>query len=308
MRSNRAGHRSTEHRQKKSGEVNNTEKENINILSENELELIGQFARKKLKNEEIYTFSLILCDNEIDRDNEKFTISALNKLAELFIGKTGIFDHNMKSKDQTARIYSTEVITDSSRKTSDGEDYTYIKAKAYMVRTEKNKDLIAEIDAGIKKETSVGCCESDKSCSICGMNIKTHGCEHQKGKVYGGKLCCYHLSEPTDAYEWSFVAVPAQKNAGVIKSFVPVNETEKLAEWANEYREELKAEIIRSASSVIPEMKSSSLEEICVSLSVKALREMRDAFRENAKKNLPVIRQLDCFEADDEISNSEYKI
>lgn len=224
------------------------------------------------------------------------------------MGKTGIFDHNMKSKDQTARIYSAEVITDTDRKTSDGEDYTYIKAKAYMVRTEKNKDLIAEIDAGIKKETSVGCCVSDISCSICGMNIKTHGCEHQKGKVYGGKLCCYHLSEPTDAYEWSFVAVPAQKNAGVIKSFIPENETEKLAQWANEYRDELKADIIRSAASVIPEMKSSSLEEICVSLSVKALREMRDAFRENAKKNLPVLRQLDCNQADDENQNSEYKI
>lgn len=214
----------------------------------------------------------------------------------------------MKSKDQTARIYSAEVVTDTSRKTSDGEPYTYIKAKAYMVRTEKNKDLIAEIDAGIKKETSVGCCVSDISCSICGRNIKTHGCEHQKGKVYAGKLCCYHLSEPTDAYEWSFVAVPAQKNAGVIKSFVPENETEKLAALANEYREELKADIICSAASVIPEMKSSSVEEICASLSVKALREMRDAFRENARKNLPVVRQLDCTQAENENHNSEYKI
>ncbi len=214
----------------------------------------------------------------------------------------------MKSKDQTARIYSAEVVTDTDRKTSDGEPYTYIKAKAYMVRTEKNKDLIAEIDAGIKKETSVGCCVSDISCSICGRNIKTHGCEHQKGKMYGGKLCCYHLSEPTDAYEWSFVAVPAQKNAGVIKSFNPVNETEKLAALANEYRDELKADVIRSAASVIPEMKSSSVEEICESLSVKALREMRDAFRENARKNLPVVRQLDCNPAENENHNSEYKI
>ncbi len=224
------------------------------------------------------------------------------------MGKTGIFDHNMKSKDQTARIYHAEVITDKLRKTSDGEDYTFIKAKAYMVRTDKNKDLIAEIDAGIKKETSVGCCVSDISCSICGRNIKTHGCEHQKGKIYGGKLCCYHLSEPTDAYEWSFVAVPAQKNAGVIKSFVPENEREKLMEWANEYRDELRADIVKTAACVIPEMKSTSLEEICASLSVKALREMRDAFRENAKKNLPVVRQLECVGADDENHNSEYKI
>ena len=196
--------------------MNNTEKEK-NVLPDEELELIGQFARKEMNRDELYTFSLILCDNEIDRDNEKFTVSALHVLAKLFVGKTGIFDHNMRSKDQTARIYSAEVVTDETRTTADGEVYTYVRAKAYMVRTEKNKDLIAEIDAGIKKETSVGCCVREISCSICGKNIKTQGCEHQKGKSYGGKLCCYLLSEPSDAYEWSFVAVPAQKNAGVIK-------------------------------------------------------------------------------------------
>ncbi len=277
-------------------------------MPEEELELIGQFARKKLNADELYTFSLILCDNEIDRDSEKFTVSALHTLAKLFVGKTGIFDHNMKSKDQTARIYAAEVMTDPQRKTADGEDYTYIKAKAYMVRTEKNKDLIAEIDAGIKKETSVGCCIKDISCSICGRNIKTEGCEHQKGKVYGGKLCCYLLSEATDAYEWSFVAVPAQKNAGVIKSFNPAQETAKLAEWANEYKNELKADIIRAAASVIPEMKSAALDEICDSLSLGMLREMRSAFDMSARKNLPIVRQLDCRQADDENENSEYKI
>lgn len=214
----------------------------------------------------------------------------------------------MKSKDQSARIYAAEVVTDETRKTTDGENYTFIKAKAYMVRTEKNKDLIAEIDAGIKKETSVGCCVKDISCSVCGKNIKTEGCEHQKGRVYGGKLCCYLLSEPTDAYEWSFVAVPAQKNAGVIKSFVPGQEDERLAEWASEYRDELKADIIRCAASVIPEIKSDSLEEICGSLSFKMLREMRDALRLSAKKNLPVIRQLDCNQPEEENGNSEYKI
>lgn len=284
--------------------MNNTN----NILPDEELELIGQFARKKLEKDEIYTFSLILCDNEIDRDNEKFTVSALHTLAKLFVGKTGIFDHNMKSKDQTARIYSAEVMTEQGRKTADGEDYTFIKAKAYMVKTEKNKDLIAEIEAGIKKETSVGCCVRDISCSICGKNIKTEGCEHQKGKSYGGKLCCYHLSEPTDAYEWSFVAVPAQRNAGVIKSFNPASANEDMSEWADEYREELKAAVIRYAASALPEMQSESLSEICGSMSVKMLREMRDAFKKSAQKKLPLVRQLEI--RNDEVGNenSEYKI
>ena len=214
----------------------------------------------------------------------------------------------MKSKDQTARIYSAEVMTDETRKTADGEVYTYIKAKAYMVRTEKNKDLITEIDAGIKKETSVGCCVRDISCSICGKNIKTEGCEHQKGKTYGGRLCCYLLSEPSDAYEWSFVAVPAQKNAGVIKSFDPSGERERLEEMAKEFKEELKTDIVRFAASAIPEMKQASIEEICEAISLKSLREMRDALRENARKNLPVIRQLDVCGAEENNENSEYKI
>lgn len=214
----------------------------------------------------------------------------------------------MKSKDQSARIYTAKVITDPSRKTADGEDYTFIEAKAYMVRTEKNKDLIAEIDAGIKKETSVGCAVKDISCSICGKNIKTEGCEHKKGNVYGGKICCYLLSEPTDAYEWSFVAVPAQKNAGVIKAFDPSRDREKLAEWAKEYTDELKSDVIRSAATVIPGLTGENAEEICDALSLRSLKALRDALRMSAQKNLPVIRQLESSDCDSGSENSEYKI
>jgi hypothetical protein len=214
----------------------------------------------------------------------------------------------MKSKDQTARIYDAEVVTDENRKTADGEVYTYVMAKAYMVRTEKNKDLIAEIDAGIKKETSVGCAVKEISCSICGRNIKTEGCEHKKGNVYGGKICCYLLSEPTDAYEWSFVAVPAQKNAGIIKSFTPSDEREKLAQWAREYSDELKSDIIRSASSVIPALKGEAISEICNAVSIESLKDLRDALRKSAQKNLPVIRQLESGVENSGSENSEYKI
>lgn len=287
------------------------ENSNNEKLSDKELELIGGFARKKLSSDELYTFSLILCDNEIDRDNEKFTVPALKTLAELFVGKSGIFDHNMSGKDQTARIYSACVMSDPVKKTADGEPYTYIQAKAYMVRTEKNKDLIAEIDAGIKKETSVGCCVRDISCSICGKNIKTEGCEHQKGKYYDGKLCCYLLSEPADAYEWSFVAVPAQRNAGVIKSFEPMKKSiskDELKQFAEEYRQELRTEIVKNAAKVLPEMSGETLDNICSAVNLHTLRDMREAFAAKAARDLPLIRQLAPEEQKAASENSEYKI
>ena len=191
---------------------------NIPPIPPEDLELIGRYSRKAIPPEELYTFPLILCDNEIDRDGEKFTVDSLAKLAEMFRGKTGIFDHNPSGKEQTARIYSASLETDPARTAADGEPYTFVRAMAYMVRSEKNRDLIAEIDAGIKKETSV-CCKVDAvRCSVCGRDIRRGPCPHEKGKEYDGKICCHLLCDPCDAYEWSFVAVPAQRNAGVTKS------------------------------------------------------------------------------------------
>ena len=192
-----------------------------------ELELINNYTVKPLSADEVYTFGIVLCDNEIDRDFERFDIPALEKLAELFVGKTGIFDHSMSGRDQTARIFSCRVETDENKVTSAGEKYTKLCARAYMPRSEKNAALIEEIDAGIKKETSVGCSVGRSVCSICGKDGRTDPCAHIKGREYGGKLCHRILCDPTDAYEWSFVAVPAQPAAGVTKSYRADEQTVK---------------------------------------------------------------------------------
>jgi len=181
---------------------------------EEALELISRFARKTPDAEKIYTFSVILCDNEIDRDNERFSTEALETLKNMFVGVTGIFDHSMKSSDQTARIYKTELVRDGSKTTLAGEAYTCLKAWCYMLRTEKNQELINEIDGGIKKEVSISCSVASKICSVCGNDIRSRDCGHTVGE----KSCHSILTNPTDAYEWSFVAVPAQRNAGVAKS------------------------------------------------------------------------------------------
>ena len=46
------------------------------------------------------------------------------------------------------------------------------------------------------------------------------------GRLYDGKLCCTVLDEIQDAYEWSFVAVPAQIAAGVTKHFTGEREAD----------------------------------------------------------------------------------
>lgn len=190
-----------------------------NELSKEDLALINTFTQKEMAKDDIFTFCVILCDNEIDRDYERFTEDSLHKLADFFIGKTAIRDHSMKSSDQSARTYKTEVIKDGTRKNSLGEDYVYLKAWCYMPRIKKNEELIEEIKAGIIKEVSVGCAVKSCICSVCGKELGKSECSHVRGGVYDGRLCYGELQNPTDAYEWSFVAVPAQKNAGITKKF-----------------------------------------------------------------------------------------
>lgn len=183
------------------------------------LDKINRYSQTELNENQVFVFNVILCDNDIDRDSERFSDDALEQLKSLFIGKTGISDHNPKSSLQNARIFDTEVISDPCKKTSDGREYKYLKASVYMVRTDSNRDLISEIEGGIKKEVSISCSASSRKCSVCNCNKNTSSCVHTKGKKYGSQICHTVLSDITDAYEWSFVAVPAQKNAGVTKHF-----------------------------------------------------------------------------------------
>ena len=190
-------------------------------ITDEDLRLINRYARRALTKDEVYVFPLVLCDNDVDRDGEKFSVEALRKLRRLFVGKTGVFDHDAKGENQVARIFSTQVEKDELRRTSDGDVYEFLTARAYMARSEKTRDLILEIDAGIKKEVSVGCAVEAVRCSVCGADVRRTPCEHVPGREYNGQKCHRVLEGPTDAYEWSFVAVPAQPAAGVTKAFEP---------------------------------------------------------------------------------------
>ena len=46
---------------------------NKNDIREGELELINKHTRTPLTENDVYAFSVILCDNDIDRDFERFS-------------------------------------------------------------------------------------------------------------------------------------------------------------------------------------------------------------------------------------------
>lgn len=275
-------------------------------LGAGDLERIGALARKQMKEEEIYTFSVRLCDNEIDRDFERFDARTLEQLAELFVGKSGIFDHQWSARGQAARIYKTEVVWEPGQVTRAGDPYCWLKGYAYMMRTDSTRDLIAEIEGGIKKEVSVGCSVERAICSVCGGDMTQGDCGHQKGQEYGGHLCYASLEGAKDAYEFSFVAVPAQPMAGVVKSVAGwrklaescpggAQELKKLEEEARlgrTYLEHLRGELVRMSLLADSTLEENVIRSVAAKLNPGELEALRKSFARRAGEHYPVKTQL----------------
>ncbi len=264
-----------------------------------QLEAINAQAKGKLTEDQVYVFSVRLCDDQPDRDMEQFDTQALPGLAKLFIGKTGIVDHRWSSDGQVARIFATEVVKEGS--------ISYIKAWAYIRRGGHADEIIADIEAGIKKEVSVGCAMGMAVCSVCGSEYGT--CGHRKGEHYDGALCCAILKEPMDAYEFSFVAVPAQRDAGVMKCMgagkVSLKELAdefgaqseyrslyKLAQLGRQYAADLQNDVVRLCLSLDLGIAEPVLRSIVKVAAAEDLLKMRSALQQRLEESYPVKTQL----------------
>ena len=261
-----------------------------------DLELIGALARKPLRAEEVYTFSVRLCDNEIDRDFERFVPQTLEQLAPMFVGKAGIFDHQWSALGQAARIYKTEIVREPGRVTAAGDGYMWLKGCVYMVRTDSNRDLIAEIEGGIKKEVSVGCAVEHAVCSVCGCDRMASDCGHEKGQEYGGQLCWADLEGARDAYEFSFVAVPAQPAAGVVKTArqgaQDVRRLEEEAALGRKCMDDLRGEVVRLALLCDRELDGQAVKSLAGKLSFQELEELEKSYARRVGERFPLRTQL----------------
>ncbi len=261
-------------------------------LGQGDMDLIHEFTRRKVPEEELYTFSVRLCDTGVDRDYDCFTRKTLEELGEMFVGKSGLFDHKWSAEQQACRIYRTELLQE------DWDGLWYLKAYVYMLRTEGNRDLIAEIEAGIKKEVSVGCRVSRSICTICGEDIGT--CPHEKGKTYEGESCYALLEGAEDAYEFSFVAVPAQRKSGVMQKGYSegekgenMEELLKQAEIGRAYLAQMQEEVERLGGLCEEQESREVVKGMIGKMSLAELQVMKGLWQEKVAKKYPMQLQLD---------------
>ncbi len=275
-----------------------------------QLEAINAQAKASLKPEQVYVFSVRLCDDQVDRDMERFDTRALPGLARLFIGKTGIVDHRWSAENQVARIFETQVVKEAG--------VSYIKAWAYIRRGGANDEVIADIEAGIKKEVSVGCAMGRAVCSVCGSEYGC--CGHQKGEHYDGQVCCAILQEPMDAYEFSFVAVPAQREAGVLKALGGRNRClkelaeefgaqgeyralYKQAQLGQLYQKELEDSVVRLGLALELGVEEPVLRRLVKTAGSEELLALKTAWEGKLAECMPVVTQLGGYRKKEEVES-----
>lgn len=203
-----------------------------------DIDLINKHTIVPLKEEDVFTFKIRLCDNEIDRVFDGMTDKFLEEFKDKGSNLTGISNHDWSSDNQVSRLYDTEIITDETRTNKIGEPYKYVLGKAYTLK--RFEEYIEKISAGLLKETSVSFESSGDTCSICGAetvkgedNIAICPNGHIMGQMYDGKLAYNVVDNLTDIFEWSLVAVPCQRDSGVVSKGLNKNSDENSVTASN---------------------------------------------------------------------------
>ena len=185
-------------------------------ISADDILKINELGRTALTEDDLYVFNLRACDGSTDRVADRMSDTFLQQFADRINAKSIplLKDHDWSADKQIGRVYKASVETDEN-------GVKFVKATAYTLKS--NTELVEKIEAGILKELSVSF-DGLATCSICGepMEKDWEGRGHCKnqhiaGETYEDKQCESILTECTDVYEVSIVAVPCQPNASIIK-------------------------------------------------------------------------------------------
>lgn len=181
-----------------------------------EFEHIRPLVSADTTADQLYIFSIKMCNSEIDSDADKLTPTFLQQFADFVTASTIplIKDHNWVAENQVGRVYRAEVLSEGLD--SQGEAYTYVLGYAYVAA---NSEIVNRLKLGLLSEVSVGFDGKGYTCSVCGAGVLSHDCKCPNGHTFGstieGVTVYRNVGECTSALECSFVPVPAQDGAEV---------------------------------------------------------------------------------------------
>lgn len=206
-----------------------------------QLAKINRLTKRQFKAEEVFVFDAkfigdgLITDRFMKLDKaliEGFVKDAQNGDVAYMLNHAWATWGPMRGLPNFGRVFESW-----SKESNDLPDETVAQyGSIFVVRSDAEKQgttanqLIADIEAGILFDVSIGFGYRKAECSICGNDIRDwRKCEHYPGKEYDGKLCYIIAKPPGDEFEISSVFAGAYPTASAL-SALGVSEDEAKTE------------------------------------------------------------------------------
>ena len=181
------------------------------LPTRDELARINAFARRRLAPDEVYVGECDLCNDRVDRTFEWFPVTMLRQFAASAPGKSLLAGHDYRS-------LPLGLWYDAGLRGENGT--TFLHAKYYVVKTEENAHLRAQLDGGVYRHASIGFMAQDLVCDLCGASmygINGRLCSHRPGRTYAAdaseRAATYHYAGRGEMVEGSIVYLGCQHDA-----------------------------------------------------------------------------------------------
>jgi len=179
------------------------------IRQELDLLVINQGTLKPLSAADVAIFRMDLCNDRVDRHFSRFPHRELETINSMIVGKPLMELHDIQGRQPVGRFFQSQVNRpNSSRGHSDEGAGWSVQPDSYVLRTPENANLIANIEAGVYRGTSIGFSFEHPECSICNTDLRE--CSHWPGDVYKGRKCHDIMHDVNDVFEGSIVPLGSQ--------------------------------------------------------------------------------------------------
>jgi len=170
---------------------------------------VNKFTLRPLTRDEFAVFTMDLCNNQVDAHYSRFPLDELESINDMVPGRPFMERHDTKGTLPRGTFFRSGL-----HEEPDGE-YVSVRPDVYILHTEDNRALIANIEGGVYRATSIGFSFMRPECSICHKDIRT--CDHVPGRRYAEESCHYIMHDVVSVLEGS-VVFSASQGTGFVAS------------------------------------------------------------------------------------------
>ncbi len=171
------------------------------VMDESDVaDAVNRFALREMDGAEYVTFTLDLCNNQVDRHFSRFPEEELERINALVPGRPLMERHDLRGTLPRGRFFRSALHREG--------EMVSVRPEVYVMRTEENRDFILNIEGGVYRETSIGFSFRMPECSVCGKDLRT--CDHVPGQAYGEDVCHFIMRDVLEVLEGSVVSSGSQ--------------------------------------------------------------------------------------------------